>query len=134
MSTANRGKVAETLVKKRLEVLSKSSSFVWHRFADMRSGVRQVALADFMFVNDGKLALLEVKETQHDFRLVLGNFSADQVARMRMWEAAGCDATVLIYHSTTKLWRRLPVEAFLTRTGGSWDLRLCPTDTLENLL
>lgn len=134
MSTANRGKVAEGLVKKRLEHLARSSTFVWHRFADMRAGVRQVALADFMFVNDGRLSLLEVKEVAHDFRLPHGNFSADQVARMRMWDIAGCDAIVLIHHSTTRLWRRLPADYFVTRVGGSWDLRPYPTDTLENLL
>ena len=37
MSTsANRGKEAENLVKKRLEVLAKSANVAWHRPPDMR--------------------------------------------------------------------------------------------------
>jgi Holliday junction resolvase len=134
MTTANRGKTAETLVKRRLEELAKASSFVWHRFADMRGGHRQVALADFMALRNGHLTLIEVKETQHEFRLPHGNVGADQIARLRMWEAAGGTGAVLVYHSTLKMWRSLKPDELVQRDGGSWDLRYRPLETLEEIL
>ena len=134
MTTANRGKVAEALVKKRLDGLAKSSNFAYYRPPDMRAGVRQVALSDFLYMRDGHLTLLEVKSVQHDYRLPHANFSPDQVARMRLWEAAGADTQVLIYHSELKVWRSLPASYFAVREGGSWDLRAIPTATLETLL
>ena len=75
-----------------------------------------------MFLHAGKLRLIEVKEVNHYFRLPHKNFSPDQVARMRNWQAAGASALVLIYFEPLKLWRILDVRNFLVRTGGSWDL------------
>ena len=134
MTTANRGKTAETLVKRRLEALAKASSFVWHRFADMRSGYQQVALADFMALRNGHTTLIEVKEVAHEFRLPHGNVGIDQIARLRMWEAAGATGAVLVYHSTLKMWRSLKPDELVQRDGGSWDLRYRPLETLENIL
>ncbi len=134
MTTANRGKTAETLVKRRLETLAKSSDFVWHRFADMRAGVRQEALADFMCLNQGVLTLIEVKETIHEYRLAHANVGVGQVARMRMWEAAGGRALILVYHSTLKQWRRLEAAELVDRVGGSWDLRPVPLHSIEEIL
>jgi len=135
MSTsANRGKEAETLVKKRLDLLAKSAQVAWHRPPDMRSGSFQPALCDFLLMQEGRLTLLEVKQTQHDYRLVHGNMSAEQVGRMRVWQMAGATCYVLIYHSTIKQWRMEHVDYFSTRVGGSWDLRVIPTRKLEEIL
>lgn len=134
MTTANRGKVAENLVKRRLEVLARSANFVWYRPPDMRGGHRQEALADFVTLDRGVVTLIEVKETQHDFRLPHGNVGAGQIARMRMWEAAGGRGVILVYHSTIGKWRRLDPELLVTRTGGSWDLRPFDLFNLEDVL
>lgn len=135
MSTsANRGKEAENLVKKRLEVLAKSANVAWHRPPDMRSGSFQPALCDFILLQDGQLTLIEVKQTQHEYRLPHGSLSTEQVGRMRVWEMAGATCYVLIYHSTIKQWRVQQVDYFSERTGGSWDLREIPTRKLEEIL
>jgi penicillin-binding protein-related factor A (putative recombinase) len=134
MSTANRGKVAETLVKKRLEVLARSAQVAWHRPPDMRSGSFQPALCDFLLLRSGQLTLIEVKQTQHTFRLVHGNLSTEQVGRMRVWQMAGATCCVLVYHSTTEQWRMEHVDYFSERTGGSWDLRAIPAKTLDEIL
>ena len=135
MSTsANRGKEAETLVKKRLEVLAKSANVAWHRPPDMRSGSFQPALCDFLLLQEGQLTLIEVKQTAHDYRLPHGNLSTEQVGRMRVWEMAGATCYVLIYHSTIKQWRMQHVDYFSERIGGSWDLRALSTRKLEEIL
>jgi penicillin-binding protein-related factor A (putative recombinase) len=135
MSTsANRGKEAENLVKKRLEVLAKSANVAWHRPPDMRSGSFQPALCDFILLQEGQLTLIEVKQTAHDYRLPHGNLSTEQVGRMRVWEMAGARCYVLIYHSGIKQWRMEDVGYFSERTGGSWDLRPLATRRLEEIL
>ena len=87
-TSANRGKEAENLVKKRLEGLAKSANVAWHRPPDMRSGSFQPALCDFLLLQEGQLTLIEVKQTAHDYRLPHGNLSTEQVGRMRVWEMA----------------------------------------------
>jgi len=135
MSTsANRGKEAETLVKKRLDLLAKSAQVAWHRPPDMRSGSFQPALCDFLLMQEGRLTMLEVKQVVHDYRLPHGNMSAEQVGRMRVWQMAGATCYVLIYHSTIKQWRMEHVDYFSNRVGGSWDLRVIPTRKLEEIL
>jgi penicillin-binding protein-related factor A (putative recombinase) len=135
MTVGTRGKAAETAVKRRLEVLAKSADFAYARLPDARAGSFMPALADFMMVRQGVMTLIEVKETQHDYRLVHPNFGEDQVARMRVFQAAGASTLVLIHHSTIKRWRYGRVDQFLDRSiGGSWDLRTWPTFKLEEIL
>jgi len=135
MSTGTRGKAAESAVKKRLEVRAKSSNFAYWRLPDARAGSFMPTLADFMYVDDGEMTLLEVKEVAHTYRLPYGNFGEDQVARMRVFQAAGANTLVLIHHSTTKLWRYGRVDQFLDRSvGGSWNLSSWPTFKLEEIL
>lgn len=131
---ANRGKVAEKLVKRQLEKLSLQSNTASYRLPDAHAGSFQATLADFLLVHKGVMYLLEVKETQHDYRLPVANYSPDQVARMRRFQLAGAEAHVLIYHANLSKWRTAPVDYFLTREGGSWDLRNLPLQELENIL
>ena len=112
VAAANRGKYAEGEVKKFLKKLE-AANCAHHRFPDVHSGSMVTAPADFMFMQAGIFRLLEVKEVQHDFRLPYDNFSPDQVARMRMWQAAGAHAWVLVYHKNLKAWRLIPAEWFL---------------------
>lgn len=133
-SPANRGKVAEKLVKKFLDKLSLNSNTASHRFPDARAGSFQATLADFVLVHKGTMYLLEVKEVQHAYRLPHGNLGLDQVARMRRFQLAGAEAHLLVYHSGLGKWRTAPVDYFLTREGGSWDLRNLPVRELEDIL
>lgn len=137
VAAANRGKYAEGEVKKFLKKLE-AANCAHHRFPDVHSGSMVTAPADFMFMQAGIFRLLEVKEVQHDFRLPYDNFSPDQVARMRMWQAAGAHAWVLVYHKNLKAWRLIPAEWFLNRPKlsasgkpvGSWVLEEFPLVTL----
>ena len=134
MSAANRGKEGEALLQKHLALLNSAIDTAFYRMPDARSGSMKVALADFLMMRRGKLALIECKQVAHDFRLPHGNFDKAQVARQRIWKAAGCDSIVLIYHSTTGKWRGYDIDRFITREGGSWDLRDSPESTLAILL
>lgn len=137
VAAANRGKYAEGEVKKFLKKME-AANCAHHRFPDAHSGSMVTAPADFMFMQAGIFRLLEVKEVQHDSRLPYDNFSPDQVARMRMWQAAGAHAWVLVYHKNLKAWRLIPAEWFLNRPKlsasgksiGSWVLEEFPLVTL----
>jgi penicillin-binding protein-related factor A (putative recombinase) len=133
-SPADRGKQAEKEVKKILTKLSLRSDTAFIRLPDARAGSYQTALCDFQLLYQGTLYLLEVKETKHNYRLPHGNYSHDQVARMRRWQLAGAEAHVLIYHTELNKWRTAPVDYFLDRTGGSWDLRDLDLMELDQIL
>ena len=133
-STANRGKVAEKEVKRRLEQLSVNSEIAAYRLPDARAGSFTPTLADFLVVQRGEMCLLEIKETQHDYRLPHANFGKDQVARMQRFQLAGAKAYVLVYHSTLKKWRKARLDYFQDRQGGSWDLRDLPLWELKDIL
>jgi hypothetical protein len=134
VSPSSRGKVAEALLRKHLQSLCVSTDMAWHRLPDAHSGSLQATLADFFFINKGSFFLLECKEVAHTYRLPHGNFDPAQVARMRLFKLAGAGALVLVYSSTTKLWRGYDIDRFIERTGGSWDLRDQEPTTLQELL
>lgn len=136
MSAANRGKWAEGRVRAYLKTLELANC-AFHRFPDAHAGSLATTPADFLVCRQGKLTLLEVKEVQHDFRLPYKNFALDQMARMRMWKAAGAQALVAVCFMPTQTWRILDVEYFVQRDGASWDMRdtlTVPLNTLETLL
>jgi penicillin-binding protein-related factor A (putative recombinase) len=133
-SPADRGKTAEKEVKKVLTKLSLRSDTAFERLPDARAGSFQTAMCDFIMTHKGTMFLLEVKEVAHDYRLPHGNYSKDQVARMRRWQLAGAKAFVLIYHTKLSKWRVAPVDYFVERTGGSWDLRNLGLQNLEDIL
>ena len=136
MTTANRGKYAEKRVKTLLTAME-SIKCTHHRFPDAHAGSFAVTPCDFMVCKEGRLTLLEVKEVQHSFRLPHKNFGLDQCARMRNWMIAGASAWVLVYFVPEKAWRAVDVIYFMTRTGGSWDMRDLPLvdigETLNNI-
>lgn len=128
----NRGKWAEGRVKLFLKKYE-SVSFTHHRFPDARAGSMVVSPCDFMFIRHGLLTLLEVKEVQHTFRLPHKNFSPDQVARMRAWHSAGARAYVLVAFRLSGMWRLAPIDFFLHREGGSWDMTRFPEQTEQQV-
>lgn len=135
MSTGDRGKSAESKVRAALLKLSAQVGAVFYRLPDARSGSFQVTLADFLAVLWGVPALIEVKEVAHAYRLSYNNFNSSQVARQRLWKLAGAEGWVLVYHSTTGLWRCLDIEVFTDRSvGGSWDLRPYPAGSLIEVM
>ena len=138
MTTANRGKVAEGLLKKAFTKLaSEHQDFCFERIEDARSskGASSTPRAgDFVVYYRGKNFLIECKEVAHDFRLPKSNFKRDQRARMRVRELAGSICMVLIYHSTTGVWRLQGLDFFGTDETGSWDLRGTPEWTLPTII
>jgi hypothetical protein len=120
-----RGKWAEGRLKKFLKDQEVHNS-THYRFPDARAGSFTVTPCDFMFMREGKLTLLEVKEVEHAHRLPHRNFSPDQVARMRVWALAGANANVIVFHSTLNQWRVIPIYYFLQRDAGSWSLTEYP--------
>lgn len=125
-SNANRGKTAEKAVTKALNVLALRADTAFMRLPDAHSGSFKATVADYLISHQGRTTFLEVKETEHQYRLSHNNFGTDQVARLRRFQLSGCDAQVAIYHSTLSQWRFLNLDFFFTREGGSWDLREIP--------
>ncbi len=134
MSVGDRGKWEEGQVKKQLELYSNYSTFSYHRMPDARAGSRTPTLSDFMTMHNKQFALLEVKAVEHDYRLPHKNFDENKVARMRMWQMAGSDAHVVVHFKTLKVWRYAPIDFFIKREGGSWDMRGIPTITLQQAM
>ncbi len=134
MTTANRGKQAETLLKNHFAKLAKQTDTAFYRLPDAHAGAYTATLADFLLMHKSQLYLIECKQVNHAYRLPHANFKESQVARLRVWQLAGAKPIILVYHTPLDAWRGLPLEHFLTRAGGSWDLSHVPTVKLEDLL
>lgn len=122
MSASNRGKYAEGKFRDACKLFEKSAKFAFHRFPDAHAGSMVTAPADFQTMTAGQLRMVEVKETAEVSRLPHTNFATDQVARMRLWELAGAESWVVVYHTKTKLYRCFRIESFVDRAEGaaSW--------------
>lgn len=134
MTSANRGKQAESLLKNHFAKLAKQTDTAFLRLPDAHAGSFTSTLADFLLLNKGQLYLIECKQVNHATRLPHGNLKDPQIAKMRLWQLAGAKSLVLIYHTPLDAWRGLPIDHFMSRTGGSWDLGHIPTVKLEDLL
>ena len=142
MTAANRGKTAEEKVTAFLKAYdARHQDFDWARNYDAHSagGRFQRQTGDFQFYKTNVHGVIEAKEVAHDFRLPFKNFTAEGVAKLWKRELAGGVVIVLVYHSTSGLWRMPPFTAFRgPRVGGSWDLTPWPafescSDALGNL-
>lgn len=138
MTDADKGKDAETKVQNYLQDRSdKFAAFDYERRYDAHSakGRAQRQTFDFAIYTPTWHGGIEVKEVKHDFRLPHGNFELHQVAKLRKRALAGGRCLVLVYHSTTELWRPVGWEFFIKREGGSWDLRAFATHpSVQNAL
>jgi penicillin-binding protein-related factor A (putative recombinase) len=114
-----RGKVAEAKVAASLKNVPEC---VAKRIPDAKAGSFVAVAGDFSVKYRGKAYLLEVKQTDHDFRLPHGNVSLRQIALMRKSMMAGVICWALVYHAKLDAWRLVDVEFLRTRVGGSWDL------------
>lgn len=135
---ADRGAVAEKAVQKFLTDWGQHPNTDWARLIDSKAAGRTIkaAAADFeayrmdsgFGLDEDKscACLLEVKETQHDYRIDYDRIT--QMARLRKRANAGVLCMVVVLHSGTGLWRCLPIEWMLANKvdKGSWDLRKVP--------
>lgn len=133
MSTGTRGKYAEAKVRDVLKKLSEDARTMFMRLPDARAGSFTPTTADFLVTHYGKTIFVEVKEVAHDYLLPHKNFSPDQRARIKRWTLAGAKATVIVYHSTSKLWRLADLRVFDAHEGASWNLFDLPTCTTKEL-
>lgn len=126
---ADRGKKAEEAVQKALDKWVEGyADREFNRLLDTRAAGRIVksAAADFELFAPGIHGLVEVKETEHEYRLARDKLP--QLARLRKRELAGGLCLVLVHHSTTRLWR-IAIARQLAEGGdkGSWNLTEWPT-------
>ncbi len=137
-SPANRGKTAEAQFQKALDDYAKTDyTFDYERIYDARSSMGKMSnprAGDFVIYHRGLNILIELKQVAHDYRLPVANFKPDQRARMRKRELAGTLCAVVIYHSTTDVWRMERLEYFKGSAVGSWDMRDVLTTDLSNIM
>lgn len=133
---ADRGVKAEAAVQKFLDLWEGASPYrEFNRLVDSKAAGRTIkaAAADFEFFcrpdptrKAGCHGLIEVKQTEHEYRLTKANLT--QLPRLRKRAKAGGLCFVLVLHSTTGLWRCLSMDFLLGPSDkGSWDLRGLPT-------
>lgn len=126
-TNANRGETAEKAVQAYLEWWAlQATSRDYERLVDTKAAGRiiKAAAADFeAWSADGPTtALIEVKETEHEYRLDRSRLT--QMPRLRKRAQCGVLVFVLIYHSTIKKWRCMTHADFgEPSVKGSWDLR-----------
>lgn len=125
---ANRGANAEKATQKFLELWAKDHpTREANRLLDSKAAGRTIkaAAADFEFFCLPGHGLIEVKETEHTYRLARDK--VPQLARLRRRSKCGGTCVVAVLHSTTGQWRAVDA-AVLAVTGdkGSWDLRGIP--------
>lgn len=135
-SPGQRGKSAESKLQGWLQTASrKIARFDWLRLPDARTAMgRGTAMpGDFEAFTPSTHFLLEIKEVNHAFRLPVKNLR--QQPKMRLRALAGGVCFVIIYHTPTKKWRRIPVMDLEVKTTGSWDLSAYPEyDSVEEAL
>lgn len=138
---ADRGKAAEKAVQEYLERWEKAAAGrEFNRLVDSKAAGRiiKAAAADFEWFCSNCCedlhGLIEVKETQHEYRL--SRDKLPQLPRLRKRANAGGTCFVLVNHSTLGKWRLAPVK-YLTSTGdkGSWNLSdLLAFDTAKDAM
>jgi hypothetical protein len=152
MGKADQGKWAEDKVRQWLKKYSEAhASFTFNRILDARSargamsnpqpgdfqwfmrgtytlhphklGVQFQPIQGIPFTRNG---VIEVKSVEHTHRLPYGNFTVEQVGRMRVRAMAGSEPLILVAFrpkNHVPYWRTAPLEYFERREGkGSWDM------------
>lgn len=131
----DRGKEAEKAVQKFLgEWATQCTTREFNRLVDSKAAGRIIAAAaaDFEYFYLAELddpvrlhGLIEVKETEHEYRLARDKVT--QLPRLRKRTNCGGICLVLVHHSTLKKWRVVSARD-LAETGdkGSWNLKALP--------
>ncbi|MRN38565.1 hypothetical protein CRG49_002030 [Neisseria sp. N95_16] len=132
MSKVNNGKKAEQAVQSVLKSIDEPW-FDWQRMYDATSarGVFMPQTGDFQFFTPDVHGVIEVKSTQHDYRLPKSAFSDNQRARLERRMSAGGKIFVIVWHWTLNEWRFINYQdvhqAFNVQGQASLDLRTIPT-------
>lgn len=124
-SVGQRGKTAEKEVKKCLDTLNGMSRFAYWRLADARAAGGRLAAqpGDFGYFSNGTGGILEVKSTEHDYRITKDAVS--QLPTLNKLTIAGARCFVIILHKGLDKWRI--VDTVTLNIGApSWDLRKEP--------
>ncbi len=133
--TSDRGKPEEKEVQGVLERRSAArADFDFLRLPDAKSAMGRVKSmpADFEFFSPSGHGLIEVKSTEHDYRLSRDKVS--QLPMMRKRILAGGRCVILVHHSMIGKWRRINI-GMLDPTAPSWDLSTFTTyDSAEAAL
>lgn len=134
MAFANRGVFAEEKVKDYLDGWQARDPYrEASRLTDSKAAGRiiKAAAADFEYFSaeletKRMHGLIEVKETEHGYRLARDK--VPQLPRLRKRQKCGGQCFVLSYHSKLKVWRVMTTP-YLANTGdtGSWNLTNLPT-------
>lgn len=128
-----RGKFAEKEVEKLLTHLNdRVLNFAWERLPDARAagGRLKAQLCDYLawWHHSGQASgvsfQIEVKEIAHAFRLPKDKLN--QLPKLRKIRRAGGIGIVIVYHTSTMLWRVMPLEFFNGEAPPSWDLSGVP--------
>ena len=131
---ANRGAKSEEIVAKVLKAWSDQPGREANRLTDSKAAGRSIkaAAADFEFFcnlpHGTYHGLIEVKETEHEYRLARDK--VPQLPRLRKRASCGGRCLVLVRHSTLNMWRALDAQVLaVTGDKGSWNLSGVPIYT-----
>ena len=132
MAFANRGKYAEDKVHQFLQGwVDDDPHREASRLVDTKAAGRTIkaAKADFEYftsVDEPLHGLLEVKQTEHDYRLERSKVT--QLPGLRKREKVGGVCIVVVYHSSIRCWRAVTAGwLHLNGDKGSWNLQAIPT-------
>ena len=122
MSISNTGKKAEKLVEAVLKKWNNRAGFAYFRLPDSRAARNFLTAqpGDFAYYCGPRAGILEVKSTQHTYRLAKDKIS--QLPTLKKLSAAGAANLVLVQHTTENVWRIL-YPGGLDSSVPSWDLR-----------
>ena len=122
MSISNTGKKAEKIVEAVLKKWNGRSGFAYFRLPDSRAARNFLTAqpGDFAYYCGPRAGILEVKSTQHPYRLAKDKIS--QLPTLKKLSAAGAANLVLVNHTTEGVWRIL-YPGGLDASVPSWDLR-----------
>ena len=126
MSVSNSGKKAEKLVEAVLKKWNNRAGFAYFRLPDSRAARNFLTAqpGDFAYYCGPRAGILEVKSTQHPYRLAKDKIS--QLPTLKKLSAAGAANLVLVNHTTEGVWRVL-YPGGLDASVPSWDLRAVET-------
>ena len=122
MSISNTGKKAEKSVETVLKKWNAQAGFAYFRLQDSRAA-RNFLVAqpgDFAYFSGSCAGIIEVKSTQHSYRLTKDKVS--QLPTLKKLSMAGAANLVLVHHTTENVWRIL-YPGGLDASVPSWDLR-----------
>lgn len=120
-SIGQRGKKAEKEVDALLKKWNGKANFTFFRMPDARAAMGRLGASpgDFLYFSGGHAGFIEVKSTEHAFRLARAKVS--QIPTLKKFALAGARSFILVHHSTQNVWRIL-FPGGLSDEVPLWDL------------